>query len=470
MASPVPLAVNFARGRASVAAGGSLLNLFAQATPVGAKADTVLIGAPGAKTRATLQYLSDVSQETREGAILAMAYSNKDDRLVIVGEHAVYMMDRSAAVTRIGSSQLEYPVVLATNGVDFLAVDGTRSRALWINAAGLDPVFPTASNFFPTDSVASLDGYLICNRSDTGQVFCSGIRSRTFNGLDFSEAEKAPDDVVCVLASGEYLFIFGETTTEVWYNAANAVGFPFSRVPGSTIEQGCAAVSSACQIDGVVFWLTANGTVWMAQGMSPSRVSDDQIEAEIKARKADWASARAFCYTDEGHTFYHLTVGDLTVVYDLATGMWHQRGNYSRGSALARCHAFAWGRHWIGTDDGRICEMALDLYDDAGEPLIAQAVSMPLHAQRDYLAIGSAQIEMDTGLSPLGAEYSVLMEVSGDGGATWGVPRSASVGATGDYRRRIIWRKLGARRDWRMRFTISDPFRRAILAQMHLEM
>lgn len=470
MSSPVPLAVSFARGRSSVASGGSLVNMFAQSTPTGAKADTVLVGAPGTRAWVTLRYPNDVNQQTVEGAVLALAYSNRDNKLVAIGEHAVYMIAQDGTVTRLGASQLDAPVSLATNGIDFIAVDGTRARALWINADGLDPVYPTAGNFFPADSVTVLDGFLILNRKDNGQVFCSGIRNRNFNGLDFSEAEKAPDDTVGVLASGDNLFIFGEETTEIWYNAGNPIGFPFSRVAGSTIEQGCAAIATAAQTDGIVFWLTSAGTVWMAQGMSPSRISDDQIEAEIKARRSGWASARAFCYTDEGHTFYQLTVGDLTVVYDLATGLWHQRSNYSRGSALARCHAFAWGRHFVGTDDGRILEMSLDLFEDAGEPLVAEVVSMPVHAQRDFLSIGSVQIEMDTGLSPLGGEYRVRMAVSGDGGRTWSPDREASIGATGDYLRRVIWRKLGARRDWRMRFTISDPFRRAILAQMHLEM
>ena len=470
MTTQAPLAVNFAMGRASVAAGGRVVNMYPQASSVGAKADMVLIGAPGARSFTTLRYPNDVNVPTIEGAVLAMAYSNKDDRLVVVGEHAIYMVDRAGAVTRLGASELRDPVSLATNGIDFIAVDGSRDRARWINADGLTPAYPTDTDFYGADSAASLDGYLFFNRAGTGQVFCTGIRTRDLHGLDFAEAEKAPDDAVGVLASGEYLWIFGEDTTEIWYNAANPVGFPFSRAQGTTIEQGCAAISAACQIDGVVFWLTAGGTVWMAQGLSPSRISDDQIEAEIKARKGAWASARAFAYSDEGHTFYQLTVGDLTVVYDLATGFWCQRANYSRGHALARCHARAWGRHFIGTDDGRVLEMALDAFDDAGEPLIAEVVSMPIHGQRDFVSIGGVQIEMDTGLSPLGADYAVLMAVSGDGGKTWGPNRPASVGKTGEYRRRVVWRKLGARRDWRFRFTISDPFRRAILAQMHLEM
>ncbi|TPE53075.1 hypothetical protein [Amaricoccus solimangrovi] len=470
MATPVPLAVNFARGRISIASGGSLVNFFAQSAPVGAKADIVLVGAPGAKDFATLRYSNDAGVETVEGKILAMAYSNKDDRLVVVGEHAVYMVSSAGTVTRLGSWVMQEPVSIATNGIDFIAVDGSRARAIWISAAGLDPVYPTATAFYAADSVTCLDGYLILNRSDTGQVFNSGIRSRTFSGLDFGEAEKSPDDAVGVLAAGDSLFIFGETTTEIWYNAANPVGSPFARVPGSTIEQGCATAAAAAQTDGIVFWLTAGGTVWMAQGMSPSRVSDDQVEAVLKERKADWASARAYCYTDEGHTFYVLTVGNLTLAYDLATGFWHQRANYSRGCAIGRCHAEAWGKHFVGADDGRILEQSLDLFEDAGEPLIAQVVSMPIHGQRAYVAIGSVQIEMDTGLSPLGAEYEVVMEVSGDGGKAWSTRRPMSIGKTGDYVRRVIWRKLGARRDWRFRFTISDPFRRAILAQMHLEM
>ena len=470
MATPVPLALNYAMGRASVASGGRLVNMYPQKAQVGAKADMALIGAPGARNFVTLTYLNDMNRPAPEGDVLALAYSNRDDKLIAISEHGVYTVDREGTVVTLGPSALRAPVSIASNGTDFLAVDGTLEHAIWINSDAVTPVYPTAENFFPADSVTVLDGFLILNRKDNGQVFCSGIRNRLFNGLDFAEAEKAPDDTVGVLASGDNLFIFGEETTEIWYNAGLAIGFPFARVAGGTIEQGCAAIATARQIDGMVFWLTSAGTVWMASGMSPSRISDDEIESVIKEHEADWASAHAYCYTDEGHTFYVLTVGDVTFAYDLSTGFWCQRSNYSRGHALGQCYARAWGKHFVGTNDGRVVEMSLDAYDDAGEPLIAEIVSMPLHNQRDYLSIGGVELQMDVGLSPLGGDYVVLLSVSGDGGKTWGPNRAESIGRTGEYRRRVVWRKYGAKRDWRFRFTIADPFRRALLAQMHLVM
>jgi len=316
------------------------------------------------------------------------------------------------------------------------------------------------SDCFMLYPLGSRNDYLIFNRKGTGQVFCSGLYDRTFAGLDFAEAEKSPDNVVGVLAVGDNLFIFGETSTEVWYNAANPVGFPFARIGGAVFEHGCASIGTACQSNAAAFWLSSTGQVVQAAGLQPQRVSDEAVEAALSDRRASWATARAYFYTDEGHSFYVLTVGDLTVAYDLATGFWHQRANYSRGCAIGRCYVNAWGRHFVGDDQGRILELSSTAYEDAGEPLIAEVVTIPFTSDRQLLAIGMLEVEMDTG-----AGGTALLAASKDGGRSWAMDRAASLGGPGDYRTRVRWRKLGARLDHRFRLRISDPIPRRILSK-----
>jgi hypothetical protein len=261
------------------------------------------------------------------------------------------------------------------------------------------------------------------------------------------------------------VFVLGEDTTEVWYNAANPVGFTFSRVQGATSGHGVASAAAVAEFDGRVFWMTSRGLVVVAAGTGfPVRISDDQVEAALKERRADWGSARAHIYADEGHLFYVLTVGDLTLTYDDATAFWHKRANYSRGHAIGRCYVQAWGKHFVGDDQGRILELAGDAYEDAGEPLVAEVVSMPYTNNGQFSAIGSLEVQMDTGLSPLGGEYHVLLSASADG-VRWDADRPMSVGRTGEREKKLEWRKLGARKMHRFRLRISDPFRRSLLAK-----
>lgn len=458
----VPIAYNYGMARGSVASGGNLVNLFAQSTPEGAEGAMVLMGAPGTTEFVQLSYSTDAGL-TPETNVNAMHFAF--GKIVAICSGATYLVSQDGTWTRLGIG-LPGQVRTAFNRQDVAAVNG--SRGLWVNQTDVTEI--SGTGWYPANDVAFLDSYFIFNRADTGQYFQTGAYNRTFDPLDFADAERSPDNGKGVLAVGDNLLLFGESSTEAWYNAANAAGFAFSRIGGATVEHGVASITTACQFNGQALWLTPGGLVVTAGPTGgASRVSDDQVEAALKDRTADWATARAFIYADEGHVFYVLTVGDITLAYDLATGYWAQRANYSRGSIIGRCYVQAWGKHYVGDDRGRILEMRGDLYEDAGEPLIAEAVTMPYTNGRDFSALGTFEVRMDTGLSPLGEEYQVRLAVSGDG-VTWSPDRPASIGLTGERERIVQWRKLGARRKHRMRIRISDPFRRALMAQAYVRL
>jgi hypothetical protein len=463
----LPLASNFGMARASVAAGGSLINLYPQTTPTGARGPVALIGSPGTSLFVQLQYENALDVLTDETVIHGMIQA-WDGKVVVVGTHAFYLVDSDGSYEVLEDDELSIdgPVSLAWNRSEVAVVDG--ETGWWVTESAVTEIDDEA--FYPSNAVTFLDSYLIFNRAGTGQAFATGSYSDEFNALDFAEAEKAPDDLVGVLAAGDNLFMLGEKTTEVWYNAANANGLVFSRIQGGTMEHGCASYASAQEDDGTVLWLTDGGLVVMASNLSLQRVSDDQVEIALKERRAHWATARAFIYRDEGHTFYVLTVGDITLAFDLSTQSWHQRANYSRGSVLVRAYVDAWGKHIVGDDSGRLLVMSSEVFEDAGEPLIAEVVSMPIVNSRVYAALGSLEIEIDTGEFAAGHDYGVGLSTTKTGGKSWSTERRASLGPSGVYGQRVEWRKLGAKREHRFRLRISDPIKRKLLAQSHVRM
>ena len=453
----VPLALNYGMARSSVASGGNLVNLYAQSTPEGAEGSVVLIGVPGTKKVADLRYTT-LAGTFPETSVNAMIFAF--NKVIAVCDNATYLMDENGTWSHFGTG-LPGQVRTAFNRFDVVAVNG--ERGIWINEGGVDEI--TGDGWYPANDVAFLDSYFVFNRAGTGQFFQTGSYNRTLNPLDFAEAEKAPDNGLAVLAVGDNLLLFGDQSMEAWYNAGNPVGFAFSRIPGATVEHGIASQTTACQFNGQAFWLSNGGLVMTAGATGGAqRISDDQVEAALKDRGGDWDMSRAFMYADEGHVFYVLTVGNITLAYDMATGYWAQRSNYSRGCIIARCYVQAWGRHFVGDDQGRILEMSSGFYEDAGEPLIAEAVTMPYTNGRNFSAIGQFEVRMDTGLSPMGGEYQVRLAVSGDG-VSWSPERPSTIGVSGDREKVVRWGKLGARKKHRVRLRISDPFRRALMAQ-----
>lgn len=453
----IPLAVNFGQARSSVGSGGSLVNMYAQPAATGALGETVLLGVPGRKPAFVLE--ADPEERTPiNGMIFAFG------KIVAVTAGGAYLVAQDGTITKHAGGAMTGPVIMAFNSIDVAAVNGTTG--FWINEDGATAIETADPDMEVADSCAFLDGYVVFNRKGTGQVFSTDLYSRSIDALDFANAEKEPDDAVRVLAAGDNLWIFGETSTEVWYNAAG-MQFPFARISGATFGFGISGVLTAVEDDGAVIWLTDGGLVMMADGLRPSRISDEQVEAALRDRIAHWETARAYLFREEGHTFYRLTVGDLTLGWDRASGLWHEVRNYSRGHDLARCYVQAWGRHFVGDDQGRILEMSSNVFDDAGEPLVSELVTMPYHNSTLWSSIGALTLVVDTGVAPPGKEYSALLSASSDGGRSWSSERAASLGRGGDYRREVTWHQLGARKVHNFRVRIGDPIRRAILAKAY---
>ena len=61
-----------------------------------------------------------------------------------------------------------------------------------------------------------------------------------------------------------------------------------------------------------------------------------------------------------------------------------------------------------------------------------------------------------------GSNPVVDLQISKDGGNTFYSVGFASIGAIGQYTQRVIWRGLGAARDWVLKLRITDPVKRVI--------
>src|SRR5580765_290476 len=92
---------------------------------------------------------------------------------------------------------------------------------------------------FPgADWVEYLDGYYIVGVPETGKFAFSSIRDpRTWDALDFTSAERKPDDQVAGIVCGEELWIFGTESYDVFYDNGAGDG-PIVRVPNGFGDTG----------------------------------------------------------------------------------------------------------------------------------------------------------------------------------------------------------------------------------------
>jgi hypothetical protein len=435
------------------------VNLFPALTPDG-KAPMVLYGTPG------LTRLAETTAEAGRGLYVAAG------RLFAVVGATLYEISSAGAATVRGTlTTVSGPVSMADNGTVLVVVDGAHGYqfTLATNAFAqiTDPDWPAATH------IAFHDGYFVLNRSGTGQFVITSLYGIDVDPLDFATAEGAPDDTVSLLVDHRELWLFGDETTEVWFNSG-AADFPFARLDGAFLEQGCAAPFSPAKIDNAVYWLSkdrnGHGHVMRAQGYQPQIVSTRAVEHAIQGY-GTISDARAYTYQQDGHSFYVLTfpTADRTWVYDVATQLWHERASWSSGEHRHRgeCYAFAFGKHLVlDYSNGRIYELDLDAYTDDGEPLRALRRTQHQSAEGMRLFWASLQVEMESGVglsSGQGSDPQAMLRWSDDGGRTWSSEHWRSMGRLGEYRTRAIWRRLGQSRDRVFELSISDPVKRVIV-------
>jgi hypothetical protein len=229
-------------------------------------------------------------------------------------------------------------------------------------------------------------------------------------------------------------------------------------------------------LDTSVYWVgnteEGSGIVYQAQGFTPKRISTDAIEKILQAETQP-ELLRAWSYQQEGHVFYVITGGNLStsLVYDVATGIWHERAylntNGDFEQHLGSCCMYAFNKHLVGDrTNGNIYSMSLDVFSDNGNAIkwlrtLPHLVDELKRVRYNTLGL---LVETGTGLqSGQGSDPHISLRISKDGARTWSSYYSTSMGAVGDYRKEVNFRRLGIQQQMTFELSGSDPVQTALI-------
>jgi hypothetical protein len=155
--------------------------------------------------------------------------------------------------------------------------------------------------------------------------------------LNLLGAQIEPDQGVFLAKQLVYVLALKEWSTEVFYNAQNAVGaLTLSPVQGAKLNYGCVSADSVQEIDGNLVWLSTNRSssiqVVLVQALKATIISTKAIDRLLG--EADFTSVASFVVKYKGHQFYGVTLknNNITLVYDFVDKKWAQwtdsNGNY----------------------------------------------------------------------------------------------------------------------------------------------
>lgn len=437
------------------------INMFPQVSSSGtSKTPAKLVSTPG------LEVFCDFTAIINRGVRGMIVFNGSV--LYIVSGSKVIKVDSTGSATDIGDIPVaDTPVSMASNGIDVMFVTGLKGYVI-------NPVTNTVTEYIDpsfdgADAVYFAFGSYIFNKHDTSQFQATLPYSTVLDPLWFATAEGSPDALVTLAVNNQEVWLFGAETTEVWTNDGGA-GFPYSRIPGVFIEEGCAAKNSVARMAGSLFWLSSSdrgqGRVMMTTGLTASSISSDSLEQEITTYEVI-DDAVGYTYQQERHMFYVLTfpTQNVTWVYDTVTKVWHQRAWLGPNGVFERhrsnCHAFFKRMNLVGDwAQGKIYNMSTLIYSDAGNPLKRLRVSPHIHANGARIGHVNVEFDIETGVglsSGHGSDPQVVLRWSDDYGKIFSGERVKSIGKMGEYNKRVRFTRLGQSLDRVYELSCSDP-------------
>lgn len=391
-------------------------------------------------------------------------------RVFFVSGNAFFELSSDGTSTNRGTlNTFTSRVQIADNPTQIMIIDGTDG---YIFTKTTDSFAQISDGDFPTPSSLTFqDGYFIVSAADTNNFYISALNNGlSWDALDSTTVEGNPDNLAAVYSNKSNIWAFGTKTTEVFQNTG-AAAFPFQVLRGAFIQTGCAAPDTIQNIDNSLIWLgtdeNGDAIVWRSNGYNATRISTQAIERLI-ATSSDFSGSYAWTYHERGHAFYLLQVENLntTLVYDPATGLWHERvyrnpitnnEEQHRGS----CHVFAFNKHLVGDrETGLVYEMGLNIYTDNGDPIVRKRILPVIVRENMTISHSQFELDMEVGIadeSGQGSNPKVMMRYSDNRGRTWSSELLRDFGKTGEYNTRVVWNALGSSKGRVYEVSISDP-------------
>ena len=334
-------------------------------------------------------------------------------------------------------------IIAGNNGRVTVTADG--KYRVWSGAA---IVSPAAGAFSEYSGHEYIGNYTVLTERSGRRFQWSAIADATsLPGLSFSTADGRDDNMVRPMAINGALYLFKDTSHEVWYLTGGAGAEAFERQSGGVYDVGLKSHGLICKVTGGAFFVgDDNRAHLLSGGVTP--VSIPAVEVAI--RKSN--PMACFTYDVYGHSFCVITFSDRPAwVYDIATGEWHERAEGAGLDPWAACCTTKAGGEWY-VGKGAAVYRFDDVATDGGGPLVKEMTSRTLSIDRRQFVADMLEVFPRQGFN----EQRIELQVSRDGGLTWGYPKQANIGPIGEMGRRVTWRGLGASRQLTARIRVSE--------------
>lgn len=351
--------------------------------------------------------------------------------------------------TSLGTINGSGPVWFAASDIELVV--GRGQSAYSYNGTTLAAIsFPDGANVTWGTFLA---GLFVFARAGSRKFYWSAVYdARTIDGSDFASAESSASYLVQVLAIGDVLYLGCKDKIEAWYPTGDGT-LPFQRITQRTAKKGVAASGAMVELDNALHFVGDDRTVYRMAEV-PERISDHGIEEQLAAS----ATFSCFTFLHQGHAFLIVRTDTKSLGFDALTTGWLERRSWGLTNWRAQCATGkADGTPMFGSATTN------DIFEhsgwqDAGQPHAREFTGVV--PSTSAFPLFKVEIEANTGSAPITVpDPEIEMCFSRDGGNTFSAFRPAKLGATGKYRARPRWRRLGSfdAPGALLHFRVTDP-------------
>lgn len=442
-AREIPLTSDTAEG--DIAGNDAMINVFPRQS-IGGKYPFTLMNTPG------LAYFCELPTFPVKG------FHEIGNRAFAVTTTKFYEIFKNGTFSELGTIDISGRAMMEDNGLQVVVVDGTNG--FYFDLATSTVVQFSGPGWYPAKTVTYQDGYLVFERTGTGQFFITDLLSVVFDPTKFATAEGQPDSLIRVLSDHRELILFGSESIEFWYNSGDP-DFAFERNQGAFVEKGLGARYSAIKQNNTIYFIGSDLMVYQMSGYVPIRISTHVVEEDLKG--VDLSDAYAYGYQEDGHLFYVLTIpaNNVTWCFDISTQKWHKRRSYQFGRHYSNNAIFFDSKTLVGDfQSGRIYQMTTKHLLDDGQPIVREFILPTVSNGRDFFTLDSFELDMSSGVgltTGQGSDPIAQLTFSRDNGKTWSNIKERKIGKRGKYLTRVKWDRLGNARQFVLKVKISDP-------------
>jgi hypothetical protein len=378
------------------------VNFFPVTEDVPSLNQETLRGTPGISQVGTT---GTASTDANRGAIV------HDGVAYFVNGGQLYSMESVGILVEIGDVIGTAPVSMATNGSQLIIVPpGSGTGYIYTSATSTFEAI-SDGDFIANGNprvAAFIDGYFVLTTDSGSKFIVSALHDGlSYNALDFGSAEADPDGVLTPIAYKNQLFICGTNTIEAYTNIGGA-GFPFQR-SGLYLDQGITSVFSIINANDTFIFVGAGDEstpmVWQFAGNQTQKISTlgiDRVLREILPGD----QIRSWYYSQNGQLFVGFVLNTTTIVYDLATGKWHERKSRlydencietiipNRVAAVVSAHGVIYG---ADTQDGRIGLIDMDITEEYNSEIIRTFATQPFQNNMDPFFVPMIELTIEQG-------------------------------------------------------------------------